>query len=186
MQITINLPDDTLPIGTKVYIPRAAIHSVIEDEIKGYHCTLFNENDKPTLVISDYRLSTINLGSDNLITGWAPDEIFLSYEGALTMAVEYTVEATPEEWLNAIGLDGSEGEDRSDLDEDCELSPCCSVISKIRDMLYNVCKTGKINAVARKRLATLLESHEAVTGDCTNLTKILSQINITWTNIKTN
>jgi hypothetical protein len=180
-KITCDFPDNILPIGTKVFIPRAAIGDVHEDEVRGYYCTLFKEGDTHILNPTDYRLSILNLGRGSLDDGWKRDEFFLNYEEAKAHAVEYTVSATPEEWFKAIGLNGAEDEERTQFDDECELQSCCATISNIRDILYDVCLTSKITGVTRNSLIKLLETHEPMTNSYPNLTKILSQMNIVWT-----
>jgi hypothetical protein len=188
MQITCDFPDNVLAIGTKVYIPRPAVNSVQEDEIAGYYCALLNVDGKPTLIPTDYRLNIINLSRGGLNDGWKSDEFFLSYEEAKANAVMYKVTATPEEWLKAIGLDGSDNEDRTDYDEDCELFACCTLISDIRDILHQLCKDGQIDGITRRNLIALMNAHEppvipgGLPANLTypNLTKILAQLNLVW------
>jgi hypothetical protein len=179
MQLTCEFSDDTLPIGTKVFIPRAVIKDVHEDEIKGYYCTLFQQDGKMMLVPTDYRLGLINL-SRGLDDGWKRDEFFLSYEEAKAAAVEYQIEATDEEWFKAIGLDNNEHSDRLDYDEECELGPCCAIISGIRNILYQACETGKMDGVTRTALISQLNAHEPPSELTPNLDKILAQLHIVW------
>lgn len=180
MQITAEFPDHILPIGTKVFVPRPAINDVHEDEITGYYCAARNIDGKLHIHPTDYQLSLINLSRDGVSNGWKANEFFLSYEEAKTNAVEYNIVATPEEWFRSIGLNGSEDEDRTQYDDECELAPCCANISAIRDILYDVCLTGKINGVTRNSIIQLMEGHEPMTNSYPNLTKILSQMKVTW------
>lgn len=181
MQITCDFPDQVLPIGTKVFLPRAALHSVQEDEITGYSCIMSDIEGKLTIFPTDYRLHTCNVSRDSLAPEWKRNEFFLSYEEALTMAKEYHVVAAKELWLTAIGLDGSEDEERIHYDDKCELESCCANISAIRDVLYEACVEGKIDAVTRASLKELLNSHEPPSPKPV-LDKILAQLNLVWTN----
>ena len=178
-QITCDFPEGVLPIGTKVYIPRAPIKSVHEDVIRGYYCTMYSESERLTIIPTDYRLSIMNIGRGSFDDGWKRDEFFLSYEEAKAMAVEYTADLEPEEWFKAIGLNGADNEDRIAYDDECELTPCCSNISDIRDILYNICVSGKINGVTRLALIALLNAHEPPHENAI-LNKILAQLDLTW------
>ena len=179
MQITCEFPDNVLPIGTRVFIPRPAINSVQEDEIIGYHCTMVNIDGEPYVYPTDYRLNTVNLDRGNDEDGWKADEFFLTYADAKNHAVEYSVVASPEEWLTAIGLSGTGTEERNQFDEDSELGTCCAIISHIRDILYEVCLTGTITGVQKKKLITAITSHQAP-DNTPVLDKILKQLDIEW------
>ena len=179
-QITCDIPDDTLAIGTKVFIPRPPIKGVHEDVVLGYHCNLVEDEAGKLLILpTDYRLSILNIGSDSLSDGWRRNEFFLSYEEAKANAVEYLVQASPEEWSKAIGLTGEVGEDRIAYNDGCELTPCCGNISAIRDILYDICKTGKVTGVEKTTLIDALNNHEPPDTKPI-LDKILAQLNIEW------
>jgi hypothetical protein len=180
MNISCDFPDNILPIGTKVYLPRPAVKAVHEDVIVGYACRLTAEEGRLKLSPTDYCLTTINVERGGMTADWKRDEFFLSYEDALAMAVEYEVNATPKEWWAAIGLRGDETEDVCKFNEDCELPVCCYNISDIRDILYNVCVSGEINGVNRRNLIALLNSHEPPENKPI-LDKILAQLDINWT-----
>ena len=183
MKITTDLPDDLLPIGTQVFIPRAVLGTVEPDIIIGYNCILEQDKDnKFVLQPTDYRLNTVNTergGETNNDTCWKREEFFLSYQDALVMAKEYTVTATEEEWHDAIGYKG-------DLEEgyvfelaDCELRRCCAATENIRMLLGDVAWTGKITALNRHILLKIIKAHEAPDRAAV-LNKILKQMDIVW------
>ena len=182
MLITCNLPDELVPINTPVYLPRPQFNTVQEDKISGYYCVLLEDEGQLKLTPTDYRLSTLNVGRGELTDKWKRDEFFLSYDEAMSMAVEYEVVATSDEWFKAIGLSGGGQDNRYDITDDCELPICCANISDIRDLLYNVCVSGKINGVTKRNLIALLNSHEPPVNKPV-LDKILAQLNINWTPI---
>ena len=179
-QITCSIHEDILDIGTKVFIPRSAINGVHEDVILGYNCNLVKDEKGTLLIIpTHYRLSILNIGNGSVSSNWSRNEFFLSYEEAKANAVEYKVDATKDEWFSAIGLTGEVGEERIDYDENCELMPCCSNISEIRNLLYDICITGKITGVGRIGLINALNNHEPPDNKVV-LDKILAQLNIEW------
>ena len=57
--------------------------------------------------------------------------------------------------------------------------PCCSNISEIRNLLYDICITGKITGVGRIGLINALNNHEPPDNKVV-LDKILAQLNIEW------
>jgi hypothetical protein len=179
MTITCEFPEDVLAIGTKVYIPRPALKSVLEDKIVGYYCIYIHPIDKqmPILQPTDYRLCTINLDHDNFVDAWKRNEFFLSYEDAKAAAVEYPVVVTDEEWVRAIGL--CKDDDRTEYEEDCELQSCCAAISNIRSALFKACTEGKLTGVERNELILLLDRHE-IPNEKPILDKILAQLHIVW------
>lgn len=178
MKITCDIPDDLIPIGTKVYVPRPIVNDVHEDEILGYFCILGkDENKNDILYPTDYRLRIVNMDRGDFLDAWKSDEFFLSYQEAKDMAVTYPVLATEDEWFKAIGLKNDSN--RLEYDEECELAPCCSTISDIRSLLATIMKNELCTGMQKQTLISLMNAHEP-TGLSPTLDKILSQLNISW------
>jgi len=176
MQLTITLPDDLIPIGTKVYIPMTGVHQVAEDQIVGYIGTLTTTQFVP----SDYQLNTVNMdrseATDN--TAWKGDEFFLSYEEALAMAEYYELHVGIAVSYAAIGYI-EDGDSYTWEKDNCELADCCDNTDLIRALLAKAVFEGGMTGVARNRLRQALASHERPENH-ENLDKILEQLKLTW------
>lgn len=182
MDITCSIPNDLIPIGTKVFLPRPAIQAVLEDCILGYSGILERSSDgQYKLSPSDYRLNTVNVerGGDEFDCSWKSEEFFLSYEAAMAMAKEYKIILSDEEWYKLIGFKTSEQGHHFET-EDCDLAPCCGAIERIREMLGKVAWSKHISAVNRSILAKMLANHDAPEAKPRINSLILKQIDLIW------
>ncbi len=183
MNVTLLESEALLPIGTSVYIP-ISNGGVQTSRITGYQARILktSQESEPVAIVSDYVLEHYNnkkLIRDKTLTNlWKSEEFCVTEEEAKKLAVSYSVTATQEQWLAAIGL--NKDSSRTDVSiEDCEMPPCCASISDIRDVLCSVMHTGEIDGIDRQMLIHMLATHTAP-DDIEELNTILSQIGIVW------
>lgn len=181
MQKTITTPNDLIPIGTKVFLPRPAIGQVLEDEIKGYYGVLHNRDGNCVFTPSDYQLNTANTerGEDTIHNAWKAEEFFLSYDEAKSMAKEYRIRIDDAIAFKAIGY-VADNEGYHFEPELCILAPCCSAVSNIRSILGHAIYSTRMSAVTRRTLLRLLKSHTPPDGVKYIDEEVLVHLDLFW------
>jgi hypothetical protein len=75
-------------------------------------------------------------------------------------------------------------DDSEDNLEEAELAPCCANISYIRELLHKAMTGSGLDGMQRKHLIDVLVAHEC-TGEATpNLSNILGQLGLVWSDFK--
>ena len=115
--------------------------------------------------------------SDAEQTAGLPEyRIFNDEEEAEAMAVLVKVKMTRKQWLQAVG-----DRDSEDSLEDCELQPCCSKISDIRDIFLKCKKYGgltKLEVLDMEWIKDVLLEHNKNEENSPLLFEILSQLGV--------
>jgi hypothetical protein len=113
-----------------------------------------NSEGRDVLLCTGYLLDTMNLdGPDD---SFPPHEVYASELAAQELAAWHPVDDISElEWKQAIG----DREDDDSLDE-CELSRCCTTISRTRDILAKCQENSGLIERDLRILKELFKNHE--------------------------
>jgi hypothetical protein len=106
-------------------------------------------------------------------------ELYRNKRTAQRNAKFIPVNFSEDEWYAAIGL--KNGINRINYNEECDLPPCCSIISDIRSILDEIRQHKGVIMKKKRELQTLLNKHQFLGNNSSKLFDILQAIGVTWT-----
>lgn len=158
--------------GDQVFIYCQVNKEISKTEVLAYVSETFFDENAPISRLLSYRLRRINL--DDQYGNWTPDYIYSTKEDAEKQTKFFPVTLTEQEWFDAIGL--KKDSDRTNYDENCELQPCCAVVSEMRDVLFDCLLDGGLINQDIKILEDIFNKHSIPQGE--NLDKIFDQLGL--------